>query len=327
VIETLARLPRYSATLLTAVALAALLAACGGGDGDTDDGDASRTPNSTATAGATGQPGATSEASPGRGTPGVLPTPVGTTATGSTGGPVSTVPPGTPSPFEATIAAEAGGDISGGDPSAPREPVATLPPPPPGVTPAVDPPAIAPAEAPTSGLQFLIDVDAAAPGIQSSRTVDVGDVFRIAVMIANAPEGVAAFNFYVDYDRTTVAAPSYTGGPSPDRNPDLNDAALGGGWTCLPAPEGDLDDPGGIEGDGNPATGRALLSCFNLGGNSSGTLVLATVEFHALASGSSDVSLAEVSVSGSEAVEFASCATVVDTGVDVPCVGATVIVQ
>ena len=129
---------------------------------------------------------------------------------------------------------------------------------------------MAPPDPGVSGLQLIIDADASEPGIQSSRTVNAGDVFRVAVVAADVTEGIAAFNFYLNYNRAVAIAPSYTGGATTDRNPDLHEETMGAGWSCLPAPEGDLDDAGGINGDGNPATGQALLSCFNTSGSATG---------------------------------------------------------
>jgi hypothetical protein len=319
----------------SAIAVLAIVAAGCGGGGDNDGGG---TPNASGTsttasrtATGTGTPDGTSvdpSGSPVRGTAGV-PTPAGAGNTPVTGGGGGATPGAvaTPNAFEATFAAEAGGDIAGGDPSQPRQPVGSVPTPPPGA--AVDPPAIAPPNPSATGLQMLLDLDASTPGIQTSRTVSVGDVFRVAVVVTNVPpEGVSAFNFFLNYDKTKVVAPTYTGGSSNDRNPDLNNDALGEGWTCLPAPEGDTDDPGGISGDGNPATGQALLSCFLLDSAPSGTLVLATVEFHAIASGSVPMTINGVALAGGPTINtFGRCEADADTGPAIPCTGATVTVK
>lgn len=214
-----------------------------------------------------------------------------------------------------------GGDIGGGDPSAPRETVGDVPAPPPGAQ--IDPDEVAPPEPGVSGLQLIVDANATEPGIQSSRTVNAGDVFRVAVVAANASD-IASFNFFLDYNRALAIAPSYAGGSTTDRNPDLDEGTMGAGWSCLPAPEGDTDDPGGINGDGDPATGQALLSCFNTSTGTSGALVLAVVEFRAITSGTLSLSLSGVALGNSETVLLGKCES--DPGEDppIPCIGATV---
>lgn len=328
--------------LASAVALGVLTAACGGG-GDDDDADstpgvsASRTAG-TITAGGTSAAGSRTvvgEESPSgdetraSGSPSAPGnTPTGGSTGGPTGGNSTPQPGGTANPVEATFAAEAGADIAGGDPSQPKEPVGDPPTPPPGAS--IDDDEIADPNPPQAGLQIILDMDATEEGIQSSRDVQVGDVIKVAVVAANLPAGgIPAFNFNVDYDKTKIVAPSYTGGPSEDRNPDLNNNALGSGWSCLPAPEGDLDDPGGIAGDGDPATGQAFLSCFVLGSGGGGTTVLATIEFRVIAAGSSDLSINNVAITEGETFQqIAYCeGDPAGDGQAVPCVGASVRVQ
>lgn len=317
------------------VAAALVVGACAsGGDDDGDDasGHSAEQTSSVGTPapGVTANATADANASPARGTPGAQ-TPSSAGNTPITGGGNGTPAPGsTPGPsgeFEATVAAEAGGDIAGGDPSQPQQPVGDVPTPPPGAT--VDDDEIAPPNPPQSGMQVIVDMDATTAGIQPTRSVSVGDVIKVAIVGANLPsDGIAAFNFSLDYDKTKVVAPSYTGGSSTDRNPDFNNEALGDGWTCLPAPEGDVDDEGGINGDGNPATGSALLSCFIVGSGGGGTLVMATVEFHAVAAGNASLSLNNVAIIDNASNPIAYCDGDTDTGgAPVPCVDASMTVQ
>jgi hypothetical protein len=69
-----------------------------------------------------------------------------------------------------------------------------------GTTPSVDPTEIAPPDVPTADLALIVDMDASKPGIQSSRDLNPGDVFRVAVVVVGAPAynnnmgGIAAFN-------------------------------------------------------------------------------------------------------------------------------------
>lgn len=230
----------------------------------------------------------------------------------------------------ATGTALANSDINGGDPNAAPQVVSTIPPVKPrdGTTPVVDSTQIAPPNAPTDQISFIVDMDASTPGIQATRDVNRGDVFQVAIVLTNVPPnqnnlgGLAALNFTLNYDKTKIVAPTYSGGPIISRNPRLNLPDLGGeaaGWQCAPAAEGDLDDPGGISGDGNPATGEAFLSCFTSGAApASGTLVIATISFTAIAQGSSDLTLTAVSAADSVAIAFAHCS---DDSTDavVPC--------
>jgi hypothetical protein len=189
---------------------------------------------------------------------------------------------------------------------------------------------------PASPLRLIVDADASAAGIQPARVVDAGDTFQVAVVLAAAPSfdgtrgGVASFNLELDYDRTKIVAPTIAGGPTTQRNPRPNVAALGGdaaGWGCEPAPEGDLYDPGGTEGDGDPATGQAFLSCFMTGPSpASGDIVLATVTFVAVAPGDGALTLSHVAVADSAGVEFAHCPGD-PAGPAVPCEAAALTVR
>jgi hypothetical protein len=303
------------------VASLALLAACGGGDDDNNN-SSDGTPAGSVTASAR-----TGTASPsGTGTAAAA-TPVPQTPTDPNG------PDGVPDSGDEPVDP----NIGGGDPNAPQQVVATVPPvtPAPGVTPVVDSTEIAEPEA-TGELRLVVDLDASRAGIQSTREVNVGDTIRVAVTIVNAPPsvnnlgGVAAFNWNLDYDKTKIVAPTLSGGSPTQRNPILNVEDLGGdaaGWDCLPAPEGDRDDPGGIEGDGNPNTGQAFLSCYTPGtGKQGGTIVMGVVTFQVIAAGSTTLSISQVSVGDAVGVEFATCPG--DTGpAKVPCDTATLTVK
>jgi hypothetical protein len=296
----------YMAVALT-MAAAAVLAACGGGGGK----DKTATPAAKSTAsgpstGPGGSPAATTS-----GTPGATATPLPTVSDADASA--------TAVASIATETALAGQDITGGDENAPREIVSTIPAVEPrsGTTPVIDPAEIAPPNVDTGEISFIVDMDASTPGIQSGRDVNVSDVFQVGIVLTNIPPnqnnlgGLASFNFQLNYDKTKIVAPTYAGGPVTGRNPQLNLTDLGGpdnGWQCLPAPEGDLDDPGGLGGDGTPETGQAFLSCFTAGAvSSSGTLVLATVSFTAIAKGTTQLTLSDVAAADGVSVEFAHC--------------------
>jgi hypothetical protein len=334
---------------------AIVLAACGGG-GDDDNGDnggstATRNPRTaTAAAGRTGTPGAggtnaagTTAAegtagsnSNGTPAPGTTPVPGQTTAAGTTPGANATgpTPSGdpyipfapTPSTSDADAVADVDEDLRGGDPNGEPEVVTDLPPIPDDAT--IDPPTIAPPNVSTGALEFIVDANASEPGVQTSRTVRVGDVFRVAVVISNVPSpGLTTFNFFLNYDLTKVIAPTIINGSSLARNPDINEDGLGGtaaGWVCQPpAPEGDADEPGLLPGDGDPSTGQAAISCYTPGAApQTGTLVLATVQFQAVASGSFEIGLDTTSDFGAAAFDtgftaFAACPAAL--GPQVPC--------
>jgi hypothetical protein len=302
-------------------------AACGGDDDNGGDGaDGTGTASSQTR---TGTPGTRTGTPDGEGDGTAAPgTPGGASLTAAAAG--GTPPPeGTLSPEQqATIQADI--DNATGSSGTPPSVISTIPAPPPGVTPRVDPTSVAPPDPPSQELRLLVDMDASTAGIQTSRNVQVGDVFRVGVVIVNATGSMSAFNFQLNYDKTKVQAPTIVGGRAIDRNPDLNQAGLGGdaaGWECLPEPAGDLDEIPDSIGDGNPATGEAFLSCFVPSGTSaSGTIVLGTIEFHATATGNSQLSLANVALAtGTVFTELGSCAPVIDVSIE--CAGASVTVN
>jgi hypothetical protein len=327
--------------------------AAGGGKSATPGGSKTPVPGASGTAGASGTvasgstitadgtviPGGTAGAG-GTAASGSTVTADGTVVPGATSSTTSEPPPSsapTPSSAEATIAASVPSDTSGGDPNLPPRVVSTVPAPPPGSTPKIDPTTIASADVPESQVELIIDMDASTPGIQSTREVNAGDVIRVGVVIANAPPsvnnlgGVNSFNFQVLYDKRKIVAPTIEDGSATNRNPALNLAALGApdvDWICLPAPQGDLDDPHGIDGDGDPDTGQAFLSCFTTGGgHNGGTMVLATIEFHAVASGTSTLNFRTTAVNDEAQQSFASCDDEPGGAGIVPCIGATVTVK
>lgn len=324
------------ALIATLCVASALAVACGGG-GEDDNGDetsTSGTRTATRTAG-TGTPAAEGTGTPGAdGTAGAEGTAApGTTATNPQGTPVpnATTAPGqpttapgqpttapgttpaaadpdvapTPSDDERAVSDEVPDELAGGNANDPAEVVTDLPPVPPGAT--IDPLTIAPPNATAGGIEWIVDLNASEPGIQTSRSVKVGDVVRVGIVVTNLPGGgdaLSAFGIALGYDYTKIIAPSIEGGSALARNPDFNEAALGGapsGWQCTPpGPTGDGDEPGTYEGDGDPATGQAFIGCFTAGDSStaSGTLVLAVVQFQAVATGTSTIEMLDHSQTG-----------------------------
>ena len=320
--------------------IATALAACGGGAKKSD-----VTPATSATTSGT-RPAATPSVvkttavgatSPAAGSTSVPTAPAGATQDGGAAKPATGFEATVNAQFnDPTIAASLGsdgaGNIAGGNPADAQHVVVPVPvvTPDPGVVVKADSTAIAAPDPASTEVTFAIDTDASTAGVQTTRTVHVGDTIQVAVILANVPadRGIDAFNFTVDYDKTKIFAATLDGGSSVDRNPALNLAALGpdAGWTCLPAPEGDLDDPGGTSGDGIPATGQAFLSCFTPGtGHATGSLVLATITFHVIAKGSTNLSLEEVFAGNASQIELGSCNPKVM--VVIGCAGATITVD
>ena len=300
---------------------------------------AAGTPGSNATAGANTTPGATSGTPSPNSTPAPGETRAVQTIVGSGNTPIASQA-STPTSSERGAAGTGedgvGEDITGGDLDAPPEVLNDLPAPPAGAT--IDSTDIAAANPGVSGVEGIIDLNATEAGIQPTRTIKVGDVIRVSVVLSSVPTlgsdggGLAAFNFEVTYDKTKVVAPTIINGSSLSRNPDLNDAALGTGpegWTCLtPAPQGDADDPGAWTGDGDPATGQAVLACFAPPGTDyqGGDLVVATIQFQAIASGTTTLAFGGDRVNFFDAAvnELGSC-----NGLDklIPCRSATLTVE
>ena len=309
---------------VASLALSALAVACGSGGEDDDGSTGDGTPAGTVTA-------RSSAGSTTTGTPAADGTPApGGTQPASTPGNQATL-----TPNDQTVVAE-DNDIFGGSEDQP--PVVVNPPPqvspPAGRTPTADPPTIAD-PAPAGGqLRVIVDTNASQPGIQTSREVNVGDKIRVGVVVANAPgynnnAGVLAMQFDLNYDKTKLFAQTISGGSAEDRNPDLNQQGLGGSeWQCLPAPEGDKDDPGGMNGDGNPATGQAFLSCFTTSTGPQGSFVFGTIEFTAIASGTVGLRLQYLVIGDSLAVNVAQCPGDGYEGApEVPCEGASITIR
>lgn len=347
------------AALVGLCAVGIVFAACGGG-GDDDDSKTpsttktivkktatatskSGTPGTQGTGAADTTPGATGTVSVSGGTPAVGTTPVPGQTVSSDASPqvVATVDPAnpyiapapTPSDEERAYSNPDNGidpELIGGDPSTPPEVVTDLPPVPPGAT--IDPPTVAAVNVSPGDVEYIIDANASESGIQPSRTIKVGDVIRVGVVLSNIPgdRGLAAFNFELRYDISKIVAPTIEGGSSLGRNPDINEVGLNGSsvqWDCaLPAPQGDADEPGGYAGDGDPATGQSIIGCTTPGtGQQTGTVVLATVLFQAIAPGTVTLTLGDDSNTASYDFSFNNIG---DCGFQIPlaCRSATITV-
>lgn len=163
-----------------------------------------------------------------------------------------------------------------------------------------------------AAISLSIDLDPAAPGIQSSREVAPGASFTVAVVAEGIPEGrpLGSFQFNLLYDDTIIRAPEVADdGRALDDNPDADDESFGTqGWDCsiygTSFPKADLDVATG------PDHGDAFLACLNVSGpfEAKGTVTLATVRFDVVAStGQSQLSLQKAVLGDFEAAELGSC--------------------
>ena len=161
-------------------------------------------------------------------------------------------------------------------------------------------------------VSLKLDLDPAAPGIQSTRELALGTSFAVDVVAEGIPEDrpVGAFQFYLVYDDTAILAPEVSDdGTALDDNPDADQGALGTkGWDCSvfgsAFPVGDKDEASG------PGHGRAFIGCLNPLGpfSATGSLTLATVRLNVVgSSGESDLHLEEAVVGDGEGAELGSC--------------------
>lgn len=163
-----------------------------------------------------------------------------------------------------------------------------------------------------ASVSLILDVDPAAPGIQSTREVAPGDSFAVDVIVQDVPEDrpVALFQFDLVYDDTVILAPEVPDdGTALDDNPDANQEALGPkGWDCsvfgAAFPQGDRDTASG------PGHGRAFLACLNYTGPyaATGNVTLATVRFNVVgSSGQSDLRVEKALVGDADGIELGTC--------------------
>jgi uncharacterized repeat protein (TIGR01451 family) len=175
----------------------------------------------------------------------------------------------------------------------------------------------------SSPVTITVDADPTVAGAQSSRTVAQGSNFSVNINIGNVTD-LEAFNFELQYNQAVISAPTISSGPDTARNPSANVTFLsstGRTWACSPPnPSGDTNP--------DPTIGVAFLSCYSTGSSSgpssSSENVLATVQFNALALGSSSLTLLNVNTFKAGGVETGSCNPTVT--VPATCSGATIIV-
>jgi hypothetical protein len=172
--------------------------------------------------------------------------------------------------------------------------------------------------------RFLaIDCDLAKAGIQNSCTFSPNSSADVGVVLVNANSGdtaVDAFNFELTSANKAAFTPKQGLDGNLNANPDFNEAIFGP-WSCVPpSPQADT-------GAAAPSGSVSFLSCYNSEFNGPAvangqSLLLATIHFSTGASGSSALSMAEVTVGDDEGRGIVYCfpANIIDT----PCLGATV---
>ncbi len=182
------------------------------------------------------------------------------------------------------------------------------------------------------GFRVFIDADIS-DGIcdnpaspDSSLTVTDPDGFDVAICVEDPPAPPAIFDMSVLYDDTIILAPEVADvGFALDDNPDLNQAALGGGWNCSLSPS---DTP---RGDDDPATGpghgRARIACKSDSGpytfTSTGHIALIHFNTRGI-SGSTTVALSDLVLGDSNDNELGSCNPALSFSI--PCVDGDVTV-
>jgi hypothetical protein len=160
----------------------------------------------------------------------------------------------------------------GAGPMSPPCTTPTLPPCGDGITspPAISPPCATSTPSPTAtpagptDYTFAVDCDVNATGVQDACTIPPGttalDVDLVLENNSATTATLGAFNFNVHDSDTSLLNPGPGTNSNLDGNPDFNQAAMTGAWTCTPPP------PTADTGADGPGRAVSLLSCFTGGG-------------------------------------------------------------
>lgn len=180
-----------------------------------------------------------------------------------------------------------------------------------------------------TALALAVDCDTNAEGIQANCGVALGaTALDAAIVLTNdtdAPTNVGGFQFDLHDADTARLLPIAGVDANFNGNPDFNEPAFPGSWSCAaPPPSPDL----GLDGPGR-ALSRLVCYVQNANSNASiapgGSLTIATVHYRIPASataGSIGLSLSNVVFGDSDGVETGSCNPPID--VTMACTGATV---
>jgi hypothetical protein len=146
---------------------------------------------------------------------------------------------------------------------------------------------------------LVIDADPFTPGEQNALVVPATGTFLVNVVARNVSGvagGLGLFNATVLYD------PAFLAAGTPTSTLPVTEA-----FTCINA-NGRLPESDQFA-DGNPATGDAFINCFDPAGGSgpTGDVIVMTIPFTILASGSSSLRFFSSSVSDESGANIASC--------------------
>ena len=155
----------------------------------------------------------------------------------------------------------------------------------------------------------------AIPGGGIDESASVGSAFSVDIVLQGASGGqkMGAFNFVLLYNASVLAAAP----PVP--------IGLLGSFACSPPdPAGDLPEDHSAA-DHDPATGDAFLVCYTSSAASGfNNQVIARVDFTAVAAGSSQLRLINVSMGDTEGIPTMSCDPVISDVGGGGCTGASV---
>jgi hypothetical protein len=168
-----------------------------------------------------------------------------------------------------------------------------------------------------------IDCDVVADGIQDECDVPADATeLDVAIVFGNAPgESVGTFNFVVIDDNQQALDPKPGSVSVLDSNPDFNQEAITGSFTCSP-PRPDLNP--------DPARAESFLSCFNGSGDGpfigpEGAIELASVHYNVRPGANATSIRLEIrdgAISDRNLEENGSCFAPID--VPTVCTGATI---
>ncbi|HET6615030.1 MAG TPA: cohesin domain-containing protein, partial [Dehalococcoidia bacterium] len=144
---------------------------------------------------------------------------------------------------------------------------------------------------------LVVDADAGTIGEQASANIPSSGTFTVDLVARDVPAGNGLFSFETTllYDASILSAAAPT--------------STLAGFDCSLAPaSGDLVDTDPAA-DGDPATGDAFISCFNATASPApdGTIVLASIEFTVIGSGTSSLTPFHARISDTAVSELVSC--------------------
>jgi hypothetical protein len=173
----------------------------------------------------------------------------------------------------------------------------------------------------SSCCSLQLDMDPGTAGVQASRRVIGSQDISIDIVLGDNVGNLSAFNFSLVYDDTRLTPVAAASGGL-NGNPDFNEIALSDTWNCGlgGSPSADTDAATG------PGHGVALLSCFTTaqGATISTPTVIATLQLHVAASGTSSITIDDADFSRYDGTSIGTC--VASSGGTMICTGGSVTV-